>query len=147
MAGGGMKTLIRLHRWQLDELRRRLAPLESEREVLLQKGRSLLERLDRERAAVAAGNGTPADLQSFKNWVMVEHSRIDAQLAKAEVVIEQLREQMADTFQDVKKFEITEERRRAHERQEEERREQLQLDEIGLNSHFRRSQEDSEADA
>tara|TARA_R110002167_G_scaffold102519_4_gene265897 strand:+ start:305 stop:748 length:444 start_codon:yes stop_codon:yes gene_type:complete len=146
MARSGMQTLIRLHRWQLDELRRRLAPLESEREILVKRGLSLLESLDRERHAVAAGNGTPADLQSFKDRVMFEHERIGEQLARIEQSVEQLREQMAEAFQDVKKFEITEERRRANEHREMLRRDQLQLDEIGLSGHFRRGLEDSKSD-
>lgn len=143
MARRGMQTLIRLHRWQLDELRRRLMPLEEERQSLLETGRTLLERLEAERLVVAAGQGETADLQAFKQRVMVQHAEIDQRVASLEETIERLREKMASAFQDVKKFEITEEQRQAAERKERQRREQNSLDEIGLTVHQRRMARDS----
>ena len=50
MSRRGIQTLIRMHRWQLDELRRRVGPLEQERQNLLDHGRSLMEMLETERA-------------------------------------------------------------------------------------------------
>lgn len=143
MSQRGIQALIRIHRWQLDELRRRAAPLEQERAQLLDRGREILEQLDRERQAVMTGAGTSADMQAFQSRVMVEHNSITRKVLEIEQAIDALRDQMADAFQDVKKFEITEEQRLDALRREQLQREQSQLDEIGLNNHRRRDMGDS----
>lgn len=138
MNGRGIQALIRIHRWQLDELRRKAAPLEQQRQDLLDHGLALMAQLETERAAVSEGFGTMADLQTFKDRVMLQHDEITRRVAEIDQTIEQLREQMADAFQDVKKFEITEEQRQESVKRARDHREQSQLDEIGLNNHRRR---------
>lgn len=138
MSGRSIQTLIRIHRWQLDELRRKAAPLEQRRQELLDHGLALMEQLEKEHVAVAEGYGTATDLQIYKAGVMRQHAEINRQVAELEQTIERLRDQMANAFQDVKKFEITEEQRQETAKRERDHREQSQLDEIGLNNHRRR---------
>jgi hypothetical protein len=139
MKGRGLKTLIRLQRWQLDELRRRIAPLEQQRADLLDHGRSLLETLHSESLAVGNGHGNIEDLNTFRARVHTEQALIADKVEEIDKRIEQLRTQMAAAFQDAKKFEITEEQREQARQHELEQREQARLDEVALNGHRRRS--------
>lgn len=139
MKGRGLQTMIRLQRWQLDELRRQIAPLELERAKLMDHGRTLLETLHRENQAASADYTDVEMLNNYRERVQVEQVRIADRVSEIEQAIDQLRERMAAAFQDVKKYEITEEQRLQAHRRELDKKEQERLDEVALNGHRRRS--------
>ena len=60
-----LHSVIRVHRWQLDEKRRALSDLESLAERLSLELRRLDEDVERERIVVGQGNGTGADFASY----------------------------------------------------------------------------------
>lgn len=81
-----IEALVRLHRWQLDERRRQLADLDR----LAHKLGSEAERLDEER--------TPAALE--------RRQKITQSLLSVERQIVQAREALAETYQELKRYEV-----------------------------------------
>lgn len=132
----GVEGLIRLHRWQLDEKRRALVEIERLREDLLERS----ERLEREIAAErqVAGGDTAFAFGAFAEGAIARRATIARSLAEVEGQITRMREQVAEAFQDLKKYEILQENRARREQAERARRQGLEQDEIGLQGFRRR---------
>lgn len=81
-----IEELVRLHRWQLDERRRQLADLDR----LTHKLSSEAERLDEERTPVA----------------LDRRQKITQSLLSVERQITQAREALAETYQELKRYEV-----------------------------------------
>lgn len=137
----GLAALIRLHSWRLDEKRRELADLQRLEDQFLEDGR----RLDAEVAAEQEFAKT-SDMGSFSYGgfavgVIERRKRIEASIAEVRRRIEDKRAEVAEAFQELKRYEITQAERRKRERAEAERRTQANLDEISLIQHQRRNNE------
>ncbi len=132
----GVEGLIRLHRWQLDEKRRTMAEIERLREDLLQQS----ERLETEIAAEqqAASGEAAFAYSAFARNAIRRRTIIARSLAEVEGRITLMREQVADAFQELKKYEILQENRDRRSRGELARRQTLEQDEIGLQGYRRR---------
>ncbi len=133
-----LDSLIRLHRFQLDERRRQLADLDQ----LAFKLRQEQQRLDLEQQveqSVAAASFEAAQTYGSYAVNLIERRRKLAQsLAEVEQQIAQARDQLAEAFQEVKRYEITAGNRLRQQRQKLDRRQQALMDELGLDRHARR---------
>lgn len=134
----GLAALIRLHNWRLDEKRRELADLQRLEDQFLEDGR----RLDAEVAAEQEFAKT-SDMGSFSYGgfavgVIERRKRIEASIAEVRRRIDDKRAEVAEAFQELKRYEITQAERLKRERAEVERRAQANLDEISLIQHQRR---------
>lgn len=132
-----LNTLVRLHKQILDEARAQLVALEDRRAALLACQAALDETLAAERKAAAASFEARATFIAFAERIATERARIDDDLAALAVEIERAADGVSAAFQDLKKYEITLERRIAAERAAEARADQARLDEMGL-VRFRR---------
>jgi flagellar FliJ protein len=136
-----LRSLIRLHRAQLDERRRELVAVESRRaEVELARQRMEQQLLDEQR--VAAGNfelsfGYP----NYARAVLQRRQAFAEQLAQLDAEIAKAVAAVADTFQEVKRYETALDNHQRRLRAEEEHRHQAALDEIALTMHRRKEQE------
>src|ERR1051326_5262909 len=95
-----LESLIRLHRWQLDEQRRRVASLQE----LAQKLRAELQRLAEEQGAepqtAAQGSREASFAYGSYAGAMVERRRkLTQSLAETELQIGAAREALAEVFQ------------------------------------------------
>ncbi len=132
-----LDSLIRLHRWQLDEHRRKLGELDQ----LAYKLRHEQQRLDAEEVAEQQVAGASAEAaMSYGSYVkdLIERRRRLAQsLADVEQQITLARDALAEAFQEVKRYEITASNRLRQQRQKIERRQQKMMDELGLDRFSR----------
>ncbi|SOD96025.1 flagellar FliJ family protein [Caenispirillum bisanense] len=137
----GLHSVIRLHKWTVDEKRRALGQLQSQEEQILRMQRELQEELAREQA-LARQDVTFA--MAFGRYLPRYVARRDA-LARALVDIrrriDKARQDLAEAFLDLKTFEITQASRDLAEKRERDRKEQERMDEIGLTLHRRREQQ------
>ena len=135
----GLATLIRLHRWQVDEHRRRLGELNRRAEDLHDRAR----RLEREIAdEQARARSDPLEAGTayarYARAAIDRRSRIGKAIAHAEAEIAAARDDLAEAYRSLRTLELPEaerERRRALEAQ---RGEQIVLDEVGTQGHRRR---------
>lgn len=133
-----LESLIRLHRFQLDERRRQLADLDQ----LAAKLRQELERLEIEQKVeqtIAAQSFEAAQgYGAYARNLIERRQRLTHSLAEVEQQILQAREELAEAFQEVKRYEITADNRARQQRQKLARRQQALMDELGLDRHARR---------
>lgn len=132
-----LDSLIRLHRWQLDERRRHLAELDQ----LVGKLRGELQRLEEEekleqKVAGESAEGAYAYGGYAKDLVDRRH-KLKQSLAEAEQKIITAREALAEAYQEVKRYETAAANRLLQQHRRLERQQQNAMDEIAIETHRR----------
>ena len=134
----GLKSLIRLHKWELEEERKVLAKLLAERQNLTNRIQSLRDEMATERR-----NANNLHWYfSYPPYADVMNDRIEAwnaSLFELDDRVSEAEERVSNAFKEMRKFEIALENQLELERQEAERRDQIVLDEIALNAHRRKA--------
>ena len=132
-----LDSLIRLHRWRLDEQRRHVVSLEE----LSGKLRAELERLDAEQAAEqqVAGSSMEAayGFGSYVGAAVDRRHKLVRSLADADQQVTTAREALGEIFQEVKRYEIAAARRLLNQRVLMERQDQQVMDQIAIDIHRR----------
>jgi hypothetical protein len=131
-------SLIRLHKWKLEEKRRKLAELERLRGGLLAQG----ERLGREMAAEQEAAGTTLDAARgyapYAEAAILRRRTLERSLDNIAQQIVLARDEVTVAFQELRKHELLAERRLQLARAAEARSDQTALDEAGAQGHRRR---------
>lgn len=130
-------TLIRLAKLEVDNRRRRLADL-LEQDAAFDRA---IDRLDGEIVAERQkARETPEYAAGYAAYAKHAANRrkalVDRKVALA-IDIDKARDSLAEAFEEQKKYEITADRQEEAETAEENRREQQDLDELGLQAHGR----------
>jgi len=125
-------SLIRLHRWQLDERRRELADLEALAERLRQDGARLVEEKNAEQAIAAGSPEAATAYAGYARRFIARRQKLEQSLASVEARIVVAREALAEAYQEVKRYEIAANNRAMQQRKRLDRVQQLSLDEIGI---------------
>ena len=136
-----LSTLIRLNQFHVDERRRALKQLQEQEDATLRAIAELHERMRSE--GEAAGND-PDMLRghaAFVQGAKIKIAQFEQFLEHLAPQLEQARNELAEAFEELKKAEITKERRDSEERRERDRQEQQELDELGMLRHRRRLEE------
>lgn len=141
MNGKGMTGMIRLHKWQLDEKRRNMVELEKMRDGLQQKLIDLQDELVAEQKKVAAAPVVSITYADYAQNITKRRENFENSITEIEVSIEEMKDQVAEAFIDLKKYEIVEQRHREREIKERDRKAQNTLDELAINMHRRRRRE------
>jgi len=129
----GLSGIVRLHKWQVDEKRRQIAELEVMRSDLEKKLEKLDSDLKDEQKNVASSNVVDINYAGYAAAVMKRRENIEASITEVNVSIENMKDDLAEAFKELKKYEIVEQRAVERELHEQKRREQDRLDEISLN--------------
>ena len=125
-----LDSLIRLHERTLDEARRELGRAEAAVSSAAAAIDALEAEIKAEQAAAGADLTGQFGYANYARQAIARRAELHAAHQQAEVAREQVREKVAVAFAELKKFEITAERRAALAQQEENRRLQGELDEI-----------------
>lgn len=134
----GLPALIRLHRWQLDGKRRELADLEQLEDQLMAEAQRLEDEVAAEQDYAKSSEAGSFAYGGFALGVIERRKRIQASIDDIRQQIEAKREEVADAYRELKRYEITLAERQKREKLETERRAQAALDEISLIQHERR---------
>ena len=134
----GLPGLIRLHKWQLEEQQRRLAELEGLKQQFVAGMRNLDAEVAAESAAAAGSSETGHVLGGYIQASLQRRRHFEQSAAGVQIQIDDVREQVADAFQELKRFELAHEQQLGRDRKAAKRRERTQEDEIGLNMFRRR---------
>ncbi len=139
-----LHSVIRVHRWQLDEKRRALADLESLAERLSLELRRLDEEVDRERAVVGHGAASGTDFANYMKAVQMRREHLTESREQVERQIAAASKEIAESYRDLKKYEIAQSDRDRNAQLRRHRRETAILDEIAVTGHQRRASGESE---
>jgi len=135
-----LHTLIRLREWSVDNARRKLAELLRLVEDLEGQARALEDEIAAEQAvARATPNDAGVVYGAFARAAIKRRERIAASIDQIEEEIAVARDELRDAYRELKKYEIAQDARDLRAAEEEGRRDQAVLDEIGLQGHRRRA--------
>jgi len=141
---GDLRAVIRLHRWQIDDKQRALVALREREEHSEQHLARMDAEFAAEQAAVAQFPETAYMLASYARAFAQRREQQEQRIAKIKTQITAALDDLALAFQDLKRFELAHEARQAEQRREQLRKENLSLDEAGMNAFRRRQGEDAE---
>ncbi|HZT87293.1 MAG TPA: flagellar FliJ family protein [Stellaceae bacterium] len=133
-----LKTLIRTHRWQLDERRRYLVDLET----LAARLRADAVRLHEEAEAEARAAGlSPEAATAYPGFVrsLIERRRqLDRSVAEVDAQIAEARLAVSAAFEELKRYELVAANRERENRRRLAQRDQRDADALGLQMHGRK---------
>ena len=133
----GLKTLIRLQNWKIDQKRREQGVLEGQRAGYLQLINSLDAEVERE-MQLASNMATPPDFGTYTQRVKAQKEELFEKIRDVDAEIEIVADALRDLFQELKRYEISLESRERTAIEDEKRKEQLELDEVSMKMHSRK---------
>lgn len=129
----GLETLIRLNEWSVDQKRRKLSELSrliNGFEVELKK---LEQDLLNEQAAAAASPNEGGFLYGYyANRVIDRRSIIHISIDQLEKDADGAREELSEAYREMRKFKTALDARKAGEKAERDKKEQIELDEVAI---------------
>ena len=131
--------LVRLHRWNLDEKRQKLADLERLRERLMGNIASIESELQREREAAARSEVTSITLPAFIRSSLERQQKIEESIEEVDRSIAAARDEITVAFQEFKKYETAHGNHQRREAEKRSKREQQAADETSLEIHRRQA--------
>lgn len=138
----GLKTLIRLAKFEVDEKRRVLTALQNEEEKTLHDILQSEVRLRKEQELAASDAvGIGFMYGAYHRAWMAERQTLFARLGTIRQQIELARDELAEAFRTQKTYEVTQTNREKREQEEADRKEQIFLDEVGMTQHRRKTEE------
>lgn len=132
-----LETLIRLHQFTLDERRRELKEVQEREDALKAQLAELAARVEKERQMAAESPEYGAAYSRFVTWARDERRRLERAVQDMQPELEQARDRMAEAFAEKKRVEITRDNRQEEEEMDRKHREQIELDEVGMQRHRR----------
>jgi flagellar protein FliJ len=134
-----LESLIRLHRWQIDERKRHLADLEALAAKLREEQRRLALEEEREQAVATASTEAAYAYAGYAHGLIERRRKLLQSLAEIDGQVAKAREALAEAFQEVKRYEITAASRLRQQQIREQKRQQRTLDELGVEAYRRRT--------
>ena len=139
MAQKGLKTLIRLSKWNVDEKQRVLVALQGrEDEILSWIAQLDVQLKEEQRIAAEDSTGVGFSYGNFANAWLDRRKQLFSMLDMIRAEIVRARDELSEAFNELKTYEITQRERDRREQAERDKKEQAFLDEIGLNIHRRK---------
>lgn len=139
----GLDQLLRLQKWTLDEKRRQAADLTALIERLQGDIAKLDEDVAREIEIARTDLEASRHLPPYRDMMAKRRERLEQSVADVTLELERVRDEIAETFSDIKKTEQTIQNRQERKRQAAARREQIVTDEMGLEQHRRKMKRES----
>jgi ABC-type transporter Mla subunit MlaD len=135
-----LETLIKLHRWQLDEQRRRV----TEFETLADQLRAEMARLDQEERdeKEVAGNSLEASrtFSDYAKLLLERRQKLHSSIQETDNLIIKAREILSGIFEEVKRYETAAANRLLAQHKKLERLIQADMDEVALEGFRRKTQ-------
>ena len=128
--------LIRLQRWKVDEKRRALADLQALHAELTAKAEALEAEVVAEQQSAVA-NGTAFAYRAYAEQVIQRRETLAESIADVLQAMMKAQGELSDAYQEAKRYEMAQDRAQQRLMAEAARREQIDLDEIGLNIYRR----------
>jgi len=137
----GLKSLIKLHKHELDEKRRQLALFYDEQAALRQQQSFIEIAFEKEKEAIAKSQEISYTFVNYAEEIKRKLKENAERQAEMQLVIDIATDDMMLTFSELKKYEMTQAARDQREEDERTSKENKELDEIAIEG-FRRKQEE-----
>ena len=131
-----LNTLIRLNEWTVDERLRELGDILSSLAELESGLHRLREELAREQGVVQASPEEAGFFYgNYAKAVIERRNHLDAGIVRMEEDVAQARDKLGEAYRELKKYEVAQDLRDTQEARELARKEQIDLDELGLQAY------------
>ena len=130
-----LRTLVRLRRWTLEDKQRQLSQLQIMAAGLDAQIARLGQDIPAQQDALAQDVKVGMTLGPFVRACLERRERLEQSRAEVQMRIEAMRAELSEAFAELKRYEITENRRASHRLRETDRRERLVEGEIALDQH------------
>lgn len=135
----GLETLIRLNEWAVDQKRRKLGEVLAMIDGFNAEARKLEEDLVKEQATAAASPNEAGFLYGYYADATIQRRGIiQISTQQLEKQAEEAREEVNQAYRELKKYETALETRKKKEQAEQDRQDQLALDEVGMQSFLQK---------
>lgn len=131
-----INTLIKLNSRELDELRKAIASLEDEKDRLINDNNRMEEQLQREHALASSDPEMGIAFANYRRFVRAKQTEISKSIRNIDKKIEILKDDIADKFSEVKKYEVLLATRLNIEKKNQQDIETKELNEIALNHYL-----------
>ncbi|MBV8888185.1 MAG: flagellar FliJ family protein [Alphaproteobacteria bacterium] len=132
-----LDTLIRVHRWQLDERRRLVAGLDSLAARLRTDAQRIQDEAEEEARVAGLSLATGSAYPGFIRGLIERRQQLEHSIAEVEAQIAEAREAVSIAFQDVKRYELAAANRARDARHRLARRQRSDEDALALDIHRR----------
>ena len=137
------RSLIRLHKWQVDEKRKHLSDLLVLRDDLIARADDLAAKVRREQEVVRNLHGTATDVgyaySAFSQSTRTQADNLRRSIDEILARISEAEEALAEAFKELKRQEIAAENQERREQAEREKKAQAEIDERAQESHRRKA--------
>jgi flagellar protein FliJ len=137
----GLHTLIRLHKWRLDEKRRALAELQALADKLAKDAERLEQEITAEQEIARSSPEAAFGYGNFAKLSIERRRRLAQSVTQVEQQIAGATEEMAEAFQELKRYELAQEGRDRRDEAKRKERENAALDEVALSGFTRRREQ------
>lgn len=134
-------TLIRLHKRTLDELRRDMVALETQKSQLQQAIVNLQKELDKEMVLAGQQPEMSNFFGEFAKRVKTRQETLRGEISTIDGKITTLNQKIFEAFTELKKYEIAKENAKQRAREAENRKETIMLDEIAAQQFLKKQSE------
>jgi len=135
-----LKSLIKLHKHELDGKRQILAQLYEDLALLNQQREAVIKKIKEEQEAITKTSDVHFTFANFIEKGKQQVLKIEEHMNVLEAQVVVAKDEMMACFSELKKYEMTQEEREALEAEENRMKELQELDEIALEG-FRRKEE------
>lgn len=134
-----LDSMVRVHRWMLDEKRRALGELQVFSDKLRNDLVALDAGIDDERAAAGRDEQVNLTYPAFVAAALDRRKKLCETIANLDKEIDALRQEVGEVFQELKKYELAKDNTRRREGAKRARKDRLAQDELGVGL-YRRNQ-------
>lgn len=138
---GDLKSLIRYHRWQLDEKRREVADLNAMLDRLHEQQAALEAEITAEQQAARSHGDVAFSYAGFAQQALRRRRTLAGAVAQVESQIARATDVLREMFQEVKRYELAQDERTRQEKAKQRHRENTMLDEVAAMGFQRRRQD------
>lgn len=136
-----LSALIRLHKHELDEKRRVLGEFYAEMAMLERDRRNMEREFEKEKEAIRQMADVSFTFAGYADTIRQKREAFDKAEQSLEKNIERAKEDLMETFSELKKYEMTQEERDRLEEEERRFKETQAMDAIGLEGFRRKTDE------
>ncbi|MEI6984679.1 MAG: flagellar FliJ family protein [Rhodospirillaceae bacterium] len=141
-----LRPVIRLYRWRLDEKQRALAELHNREDQLVAEAQSLEEKIKAEQLAARAAYEVSFSYANFAKVAINRRHGLAQAIADIHEQITTASDDLAEAFQEMKRFELAWEARVKLENEQLRRKENEMIDETAAVGFSRRRNQENEQD-
>ncbi len=134
----GLDSLIRVHKWKLDEKRRELVDFEDLRASFVKQIRGLEEEQQREQDIAGTNPEVGFSFANYAAAAKQQRENIQASIEEVDAKIAALNEEVTICYQELKKYQVALDARGVKEKYERNKVEQMSLDELAIDLHRRK---------